>query len=236
MIQCSACFTELGYTLQSQTVTGGTINVCNQQQCLTDKTKYWNGSAWVSWTANCALCNDANCASCSQGYYLKVASDGTRTCVSATTGCGTGFFANDQNIWQSCHPDCATCNTQGADGCLTCTSASKSVLPVQQILQTNNNLESNFQKSNSSAQVNPFYQTDSTKSISGTCVTSCAMQGAALYVKNGVCTVCEPFGCTAWDSSGVCTQCDKQKGLSLITDPKDTDKEVNIFKINYIFS
>ena len=31
MIQCSACYTELGYVLQSQTVTGGTINVCNQQ-------------------------------------------------------------------------------------------------------------------------------------------------------------------------------------------------------------
>ena len=226
MIQCSACFTELGYTIQSQTVTGGTINVCNQQQCLTDKTKYYNGSTWVSWTANCALCNDASCASCSQGYYLKIASDLTRTWVSATTGCGTGYFANDQNIWQPCHSDCATCITQGADGCLTCSNASKSVLPVPQILLTNNNLESNFQKSNSSAQVDPFYQTDSTKSISGTCVASCAMQGAALYVKNGVCTVCEPFGCTACDSSGVCSQCDKQKGFSLITDPKDSTKKL----------
>ena len=46
-------------------------NICNQQQCLTDKTKYWNSTAWVSWTANCAIWNDAKWASCSQGYYNK---------------------------------------------------------------------------------------------------------------------------------------------------------------------
>ena len=40
MIDWTACFTELGYTSQTQTVTGGNINVCSQQQCLTDTTKY----------------------------------------------------------------------------------------------------------------------------------------------------------------------------------------------------
>lgn len=157
---------------------------------------------------------------------MKIASDGTRTCVSATTGCGSGFFANEQNVCQPCHADCATCSTQGADGCLTCSNSAKSLLPVPQILVTNNNLMSNFQKSNSSAQVEPLYQVDSAKKFSGTCVTSCAMQGAALYVKNGVCTVCEPFGCSACDSSGVCTACDKKKGLSLITDPSDSTKKL----------
>ena len=104
------CYTELGYVLQSQTVTGGTICIWNQQQCLTDKTKCWNGSIWVSWTANCVIWNDDKWASLGKGYYLKIASDVTRTWVSAATGCGTGYFNDDQNIYQTCQTDCATCS------------------------------------------------------------------------------------------------------------------------------
>ena len=211
---------------QSQTVTGGTINVCNQQQCLTDKTKYWNSTAWVSWTANCAIWNDAKWASCSQGYYLKIASDGTRTWVSATTGCGTGYFADDQNICQSWHTDCATCSKQGADGCLTCSSATKYLLPIKKLLVTYNNLKSDFQKQYGSTQIDEKYEIDSTQQFPGTWVTSCSILGPALYVSSGVCTVCPTYGCTAWDTSGVCTQCDKQKRLSLITNSTNSAQKI----------
>ena len=102
IIQCSVFYTELWYFLKGQTVNGGFINVWNQYQCLTGKTKCWNGSIWVSWTANYVIWNDDKWASCSKGYYLKIASDGTRTWVSAATGFGTRYFADYQNICQTC--------------------------------------------------------------------------------------------------------------------------------------
>ena len=161
---------------------------------------YYNVTTWVSWTANCAIWNDKNWASCSQGYYLKIASDGTRTWVSATTGCGTGYFSNFQNIWQPCHTDCATCSKQGADGCLTCSSATKYLLPIKKLLVTYNNLKSDFQKQYGSTQIDEKYEIDSSQQFPGTWVTSCSILGPALYVSSGVCTVCPTYGCTAWDT------------------------------------
>jgi len=155
---------------------------------------------------------------------MKVASDGTRTCVAASTGCGAGFFANEQMICKPCDSTCATCISGGPDGCLTCTDSAKVVLSTK-IHIDKNNQESDFEKQTGSTTVAPKFEVDPNQKFGGKCEANCnGVEGIAMYAKSGVCTVCEPFGCTACDSSGVCTACDKKKGLSLVTDAATSKK------------
>lgn len=99
---------------------------------------------------------------------MKIAADGSRTCVSATAGCGAGYFANYQNICQACHTDCATCSKPGADGCLTCSVSTKYVLPIKKILVANNNLKSDFQKQYAANHIDEKYEVDASQQFSGT--------------------------------------------------------------------
>ena len=45
MTTCTACYTTLGYALESVTKDGKTMDECVQKKCTTEANKYWNGSA-----------------------------------------------------------------------------------------------------------------------------------------------------------------------------------------------
>lgn len=190
---CSACFASLGYALETVTVNGTQMQMCNQKQCLTDPTKYYNNGQCVDCTANCALCKDGHCMKCKEDFAMMInSSNMARTCLA---DCGDGYYVDEHHMCRKCDESCSTCVAKGPDACLSCKVAGKKLVPVQKIRIMKNNAESDFDVKNNKTETADFYEEDPDMVFPGSCQDECMMNGIALFENDaGECELCKPHG------------------------------------------
>ncbi|ESU42085.1 Variant-specific surface protein [Giardia duodenalis] len=110
--KCKSC--KVGYFLGA---TNNAAGKCIQCDNLEDPS--WKG------VANCAKCTSsktsgtpATCTECAEGYYLRIAADGTTT--SCVADCDEGFFPTTVNNIKKC-VSCSETSNGGIENCSTCT-------------------------------------------------------------------------------------------------------------------